>query len=197
MLITLKKITDCLGEVKNIREQYSLYFIGSDTTERSVNRLLKLCRESLGKNIELSILSESSLNHLVHGFCIVSDDGYEICILSDLNNCWKRFVICKELCHVILDCPEFRNLSLNEHVEDFTAGTLEPFHQACESAQAENLAEIAAMEFLFPYSERVSLVNSGEPLKFIDIAERYKVPRYYIEKYLSERYMNIFKKVYS
>ena len=192
MIITKTEIQETISSVENIRQIYKLQYIGSDATKRSVDGLLELCRTYLKKKIEVSLHDDSALNHLVQSFVLVKDDGYEICLLGDLNNCWKRFALCKELFHIILDKEEFRNPSLEEHLEDFFGGIVEPEHQACTlSAKAEYLAEFAAMEFLFPYSERLVL-HEDEKVDFSAVAERYKIPRYFAERYLTKRYMASF-----
>lgn len=188
MLINKQKLTNTLSKVQEIKEAYRLKFIGSDATKRSVNNLLELCRTYLAKNIDWYVHSDSALNHLVQSFVIVKDDRYEICTLSDLNNCWKRFVLCKELFHIILDCEEDWNSSLEDHLINFHGGITELECPVPPSAQAELLAVIAAMEFLFPYAERAAILQHGN-LEYSAIAERYKIPRYFAERYLTKAYI--------
>ena len=189
MLIDTASIKWCLSKSAEIHEIYKLNYLNSDSSIRSVNNLLDLCRKFLNKNIELFIHEDSHLSHGVKGFLVTTGDGYQICLLDEQNNCWKRFVLCKELFHVILDEERFRNVSLIDHIEDFTAGLIDKDHHSCDSAQSEILAEISAMEFLFPYSDRKVLLNNAEQVHFMDIAERYKIPRFYVERYLSDRMM--------
>lgn len=194
MLISKNEIKNTIREVENIRDIYRLHYLGADSTERSVNNLLDLCRTYLEKKIDLQLHNDSALNHLVQSFVLVKDSGYEICILNDLNNCWKRFVLCKELFHIVLDSEESRNPSLEEHLDDFFGGVTNLEHRASTvSARTEYLAEFAAMEFLFPYAERVSLLSGNKDISAI--AERYKIPRYFAERYLTKRYIENFRDV--
>lgn len=188
MLINKQKLTHTLSKVQEIRDAYNIQFIASDSIERSVDRLMALCRTYLGQKIDWYEHSDSALNHFVQSFVVVKDDGYEICTLGDLNNCWKRFVLCKELFHIILDSEEDWNSSLEDHLSNFYGGITELECPVPASAQAELLAEIAAMEFLFPYMERIEILHAGN-VEYSAVAERYKIPRYFAERYLTRAYI--------
>lgn len=188
MLINRQKLINTLSKVAEIKEVYGLRYLASDATKRSVDKLLDLCRSYLEKKIDWHVHSDSALNHFVQSFVIVKDEGYEICTLSDLNNCWKRFVLCKEIFHIILDSEEDWNSSLEDHLINFHGGITELESEVSGSAQAELLAEIAAMEFLFPYKERIALNKNGY-VDYSAIAERYKIPRYFAERYLTKAYI--------
>jgi hypothetical protein len=191
MLIPRTKVASALSKVSEIRHIYKLRYLAADASERSVNNLLDLCRAYLEKQIDLFVHSDSAFNHKVWSFVIVKDFGYEICTLNDLNNCWKRFVLCKELFHIILDCESDRNASLEEHLDNFFGGITELEAKVSGSAQAEILAEIAAMEFLFPYVDRLKMIQHN--IEFSDVAERYKIPRYFAERYMTKQYVEKLK----
>jgi Zn-dependent peptidase ImmA (M78 family) len=177
-----------LDKAREIAEQYRLYVIPGDGTKKSVDDLLWLMQQYLEKRItprELLILADDSKT--VHGmYAAMADGSYEIYVLAELGGVEGRFVLCKELFHVVIDKDECRNMHLYEHVVEsqssFSISTLKPN----VSVQWEALAEIAAMEFLFPYADRVRILEAcgGNP-DFAAIAHRYGVPQVYIEMYLS------------
>jgi hypothetical protein len=125
---------------------------------------------------------------LPRGMFIPFVDGhYEIVILPGQNYCWKRFVLCKELFHVLIDVEDkqkiFTNNNVDIHIEQYMDKSSLPITP--QNVQAETLAEIAAMEFLFPYAHRQQqLTTDSETL-----AHQYKIPKAMIEKYILPYYM--------
>lgn len=58
--------------------------------------------------------------------------------------------------------------------------------KSSKSVQAEFLAEIAAMQLLFPHAHRVAQVRRD----FSDIAEHYKIPRQKVEQFMQQTYLD-------
>lgn len=52
----------------------------------------------------------------------------------------------------------------------------------------ENVAEIAAAEYLFPYSERKRIL-ANKLIDYSAIAQQFLIPRYYVELLLNEQSM--------
>lgn len=153
---------------------------------RSVEELLIFCRDFLDKK-EIRVLELFSMasNHHIKSFYVNYQDRIDIVYLKDLNNCWKRFALCKELLHALLADPSNYSPNFAEHIEGYfgisLAGTAEG---EMASTYVERTAELAAMEYLFPYSERKQFTgNLG--LDFMQIADQYKAPRIYVESYLN------------
>jgi hypothetical protein len=113
--------------------------------------------------------------------------GMKIRIVKGLNTCWRRLVTCKELFHVLFDCPEFQRLDLQEHIESSLYVQL----NGNGSVQAEFYTEIAAMEFLFPYKDREAILKHNSNPDTLELAKRYMVPQFYIEKYLGVKLMEL------
>jgi hypothetical protein len=56
---------------------------------------------------------------------------------------------------------------------------------------SEWMAEIAAMQFLMPHSERLALVKPGAPaVNYLEIAKQYKIPQVFVEQYLSKAWLD-------
>lgn len=125
---------------------------------------------------------------LPRGFYLAMPDGkYEICILPGQERVWERFVLCKELFHVLLDKQLSDSIfsngeNLERHLEHFLGTDV---FETTPSVQSEFLAEIAAMEFLFPYEHRMKQIDHDAQ----DISDRYQIPKAKVEQFLHENFM--------
>jgi hypothetical protein len=181
-----------ISEVKRLREAYTLHGLDSKATQRSVNDLLDICRKDVATEILIHQHPDTYRNHLVSSIYLKLPDKYVIVLLAEMNNCWKRFAICKELFHVVLNKPENFSTDIKGHVEDFFAGITSTTNNSNQnSSQMEMVAEFAAMEFFFPFSERKQIKVAHTNPDFASIAERYKIPRIMVERYLTSNFMEI------
>lgn len=194
MILDDKDVQFALEKAKEISECYRLYVLGGDSPKKSIDDLIWLFGQHCGKKIAMGELNIPAQDLVVRGmYAALSDGSYEIYTLAELGSHEERFVLTKELFHVVMDTEECRNMDLYDHLVDaqasFSIGDSEPN----KSVVWEALAEIGAMEFLFPYHDREQLLaaSGGNP-NFVDIARRYGVPQSYIEMYLSETVMNEF-----
>jgi hypothetical protein len=115
---------------------------------------------------------------------------------SDLNFCWERFVICKEMYHCIID-TNLKNrvtnmtdlLKLAEYLVDDTVSNLEPF----SPHGTEQQAEILALETLFPLELRLHHQADYTANKITDhqLALRYRIPEYYARLAMYPNYTRI------
>ena len=178
-------ITTCLRRTIEVSELYEMYVRGdSKATRRSVDDLLWLCGQHLGKTIKIEYASiPEDGTSIKAGFLALGDGTYMIGLVEGMSDEDERFVLCKELFHVMFDHEGIRNIDLATHLAEYASLFQAP---DCEgepqcSVAWESLAEIAAMEFLFPYDQRVASVNGGTTLDFGRLATRYGIPRYYVE----------------
>ena len=165
--------------------------VGPHARVASTNDLLNFCRNFLDKEIRLVEHADSFHNHKIYSFFVKFQDHFDIVYLRELNNCWMRFVLCKELFHVILDDPSNCNANVAEHVDSVFAISLsDGAPERPNSTQIETAAEIAAMEYLFPYSERRRVLSHPQ-VDYMAIAKQYLVPRVYVEVYLGQTTMAV------
>jgi Zn-dependent peptidase ImmA (M78 family) len=193
MQISRAFLTQCFSEVNNISEIYRLNYLAADATVRSVDNLHNLCGTFLEKKVLLKFHKQRFSDSSVRGFYVNYPDRFEIVILQGQNKCWTRFVTCKELFHVILDGTESRTIDIEGLIDEFTISFLETEHSATSSAATEILAEVAAMEFLFPYENRAAALEkcNDDPENYMEIARFYSIPRVLVEKYLNKHFMDI------
>lgn len=205
MQIEIDKLKKAIDQAKEINEIYELHYIGAKNNNvKSTDDLRDLCSKYLQKNIDFY---EHKLmhhkDHPIRGFFLAFDKGnrYEVALLSSQNYCWRRLVLCKELFHVILYDNNNCNKSIKSLIDEATTEKLQTERNkpTYEPLQWELLAEIAAMEFLFPYSEREKIiarlnVSSNNP-NYGEIAEQYKIPRAIVEQYLSTSRMSVLQNI--
>jgi Zn-dependent peptidase ImmA (M78 family) len=196
MYIKHELLIHCLDKAREIAEQYKLYVLVADDPLRSVDKLTEICRKYLNKEIEIFELDIDKNESPVFGASILKegDARYDICHVKNLNYCWQRFVVCKELFHVVLDEEKYRSMGISQHLDEVTVAFPDDESRPSEPVIVEQLAEIAAMEFLFPYAVRVverSGINGNVDCRAL--AERFKVPLVYLERYLSQPYMDALK----
>lgn len=202
MIIDPKKTKNCLDAAQTAREVYYSYSHDSNDVYVSVNKLLKIVEKTYGKNVTLSFHEDSHELHYMYSFLVVdSNDNYEVCLMSEMTNCFNRFALCKELFHVILDEESVRNSTLQMHLHDFMMSMNDGNINGSASSTSEMLTEFAAMQFLFPYSKRLKFakevqerVGKNESKKdvYLDIATRLRIPRLYVERYLSDMFIEYF-----
>lgn len=187
MRISLNDLRTCLAQAANIIEIYRLHYPHPDALPRSVDTLRDLLQTHEGKEVNVLKSHLDAQKESVKGHYVAYDDHYDVVILSGLNYCWERFVLCKELFHVVIDSDEYRNVHIGELVEEYTVSWPADINPG-PNVTNEMVAEICAMEFLFPYADRVGYI-SGSGYDSGAIAERYRVPKVFIERYLSAAYM--------
>lgn len=176
-------ITACLEKVLDIVELYELYVLnGKDQERRSVDDLLWICSDYLGKKVLIEYVDiPVDSSSIKAAFMALSDGTYQIGLLSGMLDEEERFTLCKELFHVIFDEESRRSLALAEHLEEYTSNiALESSEPNCSVAW-ETLAEIAAMEFLFPHERRAQAISNGSAADYGKLGTRFGVPRLYVE----------------
>jgi hypothetical protein len=191
MYIDKAILAHCLDQANALSDQRRIYGIAADDPLRSVDQLTEICKTYLRKKIRILELDIDKDDSPVFGSTILLRDGsYDICHVKNLNYCWQRFVTCKELFHVVLDEVKYRRIAISDHVDEVTVAFPDDNSRPNMSVVAEILAEIAAMEYLFPYKDReMEFANKHGNIDCRAIADRYKVPLVYIEKYLSPPHM--------
>ena len=178
-----------ISAAKSFNQQLSMFQLSTEPRRR-LDNIISLVHEIAPMPLGLHELTISEEDSAIKGAFIRHEDRYNIFVLSGLNLCWTRFVTCKELMHVVLDCDEYHNIEIQfgSHIEE----AVDILPEGSPSACSEQLAEAAAMEVMFPFSEREALIRNGAT-DYFAIADRYKIPELMVQRYLSEPYMNWFK----
>jgi hypothetical protein len=191
-----KDVQSCLDKAREIGDQYRMYVLNGAHILRSVDDLRWICSQYLEKNITFRNLEVPAHGKPVKGLYIaLNDDTYEIYLLAGLDRIERRFILCKELFHVLLDEEGCCSTSIYDHLEEVTTTFPLPNGSPNRPAAWEALAEAAAMEFLFPFKEREALfVPNAGPDVIATASARYEIPSLYIESYCTDKHMEYFKR---
>ncbi|WP_135080192.1 hypothetical protein [Terasakiella sp. SH-1] len=120
----------------------------------------------------------------------------KIHINANQNICWRRFTACKELMHILLDdaqsritdAKELTSLALGLSAEFSRLIFDEDLHRALNN---EELAEMAAVEVLFPLYYRHAFVcyrGAGTEIPDDVIAQLFRIPERYVSRVLNKVY---------
>lgn len=188
MIVSPEHLQACIHQAGLIRNAYDLEH-NEPGIPRSVAGFHRVIEQMSGSSIDVYEVDVDG-DREVLGMCLLlPDQQAEIAIAAGLNRCWGRFVWAKELFHVALERDEYRSTNLFAHIQEYTATF--PVDNAKPSlpVTAEFLAEVGALELLFPYADRVKLAEGGQPKNFLEIATRYLIPKVLTERYLSPSYI--------
>lgn len=130
-----------------------------------------------------------------------SPNKLEIRYSSALNRCWSRFIICKEVSHLLLGHPGNSTIHLEE-IQDLITQLLLPERSTTSytsnpALTVEHTAFYSAMELLVPYQKRHELygfLDAGQ--SHLDIAEFYRIPKMIVEYLDSEGGRQFFEVCY-
>lgn len=120
---------------------------------------------------------------------------------NELNICWQRFVICKELCHIFWhDAPEFRSTSAAVLMSVVGALTGKGFSSSMAPAiLTEDFAVTAAIDLLFPLEARIAFEADYREGKItaLDIAHKFRIPEHYVRESLHPDFHDMAKQFWS
>lgn len=146
-------------------------------------------RPGRGAGFDVTI-HEKKWNHKdLYGLLLRYKDSAEIVVAADMRYCWRRFVVCKELAHLILDTPKSQSYtvdpvalvqSLISNIGDLGTDN---------AIASEHLATLAAHEMIVPWCMREQIYEmekAGCP--HLEIATHCFAPELAITLMLSDRY---------
>jgi hypothetical protein len=194
MLMPHIGLASCFDLVREVTDGYYLWCPqGGKHSLKSVTMLIDSVRPKLTGELKLLTQDDLYSTNDARGFFLANkDSSFTIVHLEGQNRCWNRLVICKELFHVLMYSDGNRNIDISKHVVEFMASFPDLEKVPAPAVIAEWEAELAAMEFLFPYADRVVILKNPN-YGSMEIARRYMVPRNMVERYLSEHYMKNLK----
>jgi hypothetical protein len=195
-LVTEDDIRFALAKAKEVCEEFRTFY--PDHPEilsyfpRSVDNLEPVIEKRYGCKINVRFPRIKTPHQTLVGYCILANtsDGLEgnIFIDYDQNFCWRRFIQCKEMFQVVVDRPEGRTTDYENQLKQLNPQF--PFQRNyVASIASEDMAEVAAMEFLFPYLQRKVCI--AKDLGYMAVAKQYRVPQSLVSRFLSESYMDI------
>jgi len=103
-----------------------------------------------------------------------------IYLSHELNDCWKRFVICKEAIHLLVDDSDLRYA---KSVRDQTMEAFQMFWptQSRAPLTSEVFASVVAFEILYPWESRRAISKPPEDMH--QEAVDFKIPEHHLDAY--------------
>jgi hypothetical protein len=187
-LLSVDDLQFCAAAARTAVDVYKRYDAFPDRFPRSVDNLKRAAYSHYRVGFKVQYPKVPTKNGEVIGYYLFEPAAHTVHIFVDnrLNYCWRRLVQCKELFQFILDRASDRTIDVPRHLAD-----LKPDFPLTTNYKptvaSEFLASVAAMEFLFPYTERLKYFGTKALDK--DIAETYKIPQAKVSNYLAESYM--------
>jgi hypothetical protein len=193
MNISADDLQYCLAQADMLAHHYGLMARDASNPVRDIGEILRTCEHALQAQVSVFQMpeEEGEAKPWVLGACVLFKNKKYDVIIAKQNECWSRFVLCKELFHIALDRAEYRNMSMDGHIEEIMLAFPDDDSEPRKPVVAEFLAEVGAMELLFPYSARAKILAANPRPDFLAIAKQHMVPKAYTEKYLGTAYMKI------
>jgi hypothetical protein len=189
MKISVHELRGCLDIAAEFTRQYKEYVAPASGSRKSRDDLLHVAQELTGKEIDIYELDEPLEHETIYGYFVAEANGYSILLRTGLHEDVIRYVLCKELFHVMLDAnTEYRTTDTCGHLDQVAISFPVTDSEPGPAVRSEVLAEIGAMEFLFPYTARIEELATT-PVDFQTITDKYKIPQYLVERYLHPTYM--------
>lgn len=123
-------------------------------------------------------------------------------VRHNLSSPWKRFVAAKELLHLIIDKDEdmspYGDETLDKLVRDGHIGIISQNGDK-PPAQSELIAEVAAMELLYPLQNRQADLHDvgADKTSFAKLSLRYAIPANFIDTVFSDGYLKTLQKAFA
>lgn len=181
-----------IAKADEVNDRYALAYLSGGDPFKPANFILESCRPFIQLG-EVTI-KESAISwekSAVWSASIMSEGHTDVLLACGLNYCWQNYTVTKELFHILIDTEDSRDMNLSRTTMIESLGA--PFDSNKPHyfpAAAELQAEIAAMEFLFPYVNRQAIVQLPTTRDFSNVAKQYMIPRLMVEKYLSQVFLD-------
>jgi hypothetical protein len=116
----------------------------------------------------------------------------------DRNACWRRFIVAKEMCHLLFAPHGAKHLASTPHqieqlITHILAGLSKVDYTKDHAASTETSTIFLALEVLLPHSERE---NISKDTPSIDIATKYRIPEAIVRVYMTPFYIEMMNHAY-
>jgi Zn-dependent peptidase ImmA (M78 family) len=179
----LIKIMDAYIAAKRVDHYYWMHTNGDDHITQlisieNIQRIIEILCETSIEKIELNFEGQFH-----RAFVERFDKGKRnvIYVMGSEPEEWKRFSTVKELCHILIDCELDFQSNPSETIMGITGDTM-PFNEHSPvEIDSEALAEIIAMELIYPLDHRRADRESLDGGSSVStISKKRKVPEKYI-----------------
>ena len=193
MILSQEKIMETFEKVKNLKEDYCTYSLSPNKNVISIKDLIDTVARMY--NLSIETIAVEFPGKFTRGVLLRYRDKVIIPVRHNLENSWQNFTVVKEISHIILDQEEdwsFEGVkTITNLLDDYLL--MDKSSNAKNISQSEFLAELAALEIMYPHDCRthdLKKIKNNETSKF-KIAIQHKIPEVMIVKALSERHIKL------
>jgi len=196
MKITRDKIKNAVNCAQQVLKQPEVYARDEGKLAISVDAVTDYISEHCSVNIEIREVVFDAV-HLKGRKETYNDGRVIIEIRSNLSDFWKRFAALKELMHILVDKDEddltpYGDVILEKLVLEGHIGILSGNGDEAP-AQSELVAEIAAIEVIYPvdrrHADRNALASEDSEITMSQLGLRYEAPGPIVSTALNEEYL--------
>lgn len=189
MIISGEKALEAFKKVHHVREEYATYVRGAELNRISVEDLYAV----VANMYDIPIVKKGVTfeGNFLRGLMERYERNIIIRVRANQPEDWLRFTAVKELCHVIIDEREDWSVDGVRTIEDLLMEYFANIGDVAKGvSQSEMLAEIAALELLYPYECREAdlLKLTKNETSNVKIANYHRVPTTMISRALDAHY---------
>jgi hypothetical protein len=171
---------------------------------REIWHLIELVEQKLSfdKPYRISFHPRNYQSHSFIGTIEAFENEAHIYYDRDRNVCWRRFIVAKEMCHLLFASFGEKHLAstpdqIEQLINKIMAGLEKIDLSSDHKASTESCTIFMALEVLLPHSERPKIekiLTSGGQI--LDVATLYRVPSQIVRAYLSPEYAKLMTQSY-
>jgi hypothetical protein len=190
-----KKLESTFRKVRDIQDFVKTYALAPSGHKVSVDDIRWALEEKYGLQIRMELIDFNATH--IRGMMERYENGQAFVFVKEnqeadvkANPFWHRFIATKEMAHLAIDEKEDWNTDGTETIDGLIREHSNfQGRPPREGIQSEHLAEIAAIELLYPWIYRQADVDSGMPVT--ELSQIYQVPQYVIQRALDSDYMKM------
>jgi len=154
-----------------------------------------------GKYIPINLHPRTYESEAFFGTIEMSNSKVDIFYDRNRNRCWRRFILTKELCHILYDTPNSQHLAstpeqIGSLLTQILAGLAAADFTKDHAASSEQATILMAIEVLLPQSERENVTKMmSKGANTLDIAKHYLLPEQMVSVFLDRHYAALMAEV--
>jgi len=198
ILIDTNRLPAVFDEVRKVRDAIDRYCLAPDKIPVSLDDIQAAIWELYVVRVTTRLIPLNS--QLLRGVIEIYSNSAIIYVDANLNLANTRYVIAKEICHIMLmmaeNCTIDPVVIVEYFVQDGILGNSTPSHELI--VMYEELTKFGAIELLFPYHIRAGSMKklaAGTETLFT-LSEWLRMPENIVEFALSDKYMALCDKIY-
>lgn len=192
MILSHDAAVSAFRKVATLREEISTYAQEATRMDLSVEEFQSIVERAY--NLKILKFKVPFEGDHVRGLMERYGDRIEIYIKKQMPEDVQRFTAVKEICHVVIDEEEDWSPNGVDTIRDLMLEySIESDEEANRLAQSEVLAEIAAIELMYPHQDQIADIDrlSKNETTLAKIANEHKIPDFIVSRALTDWYQKM------